>query len=147
MKGLHLPRRGGRKVSKMMQSLRQTKDTDEGNSGGAEVKEGEYRWGKRVVMEVIARMRRASRLDQENEEAQKLILGTQLNFEDEVLSPLNGTGGGEGGFDNGSRSRMGSDGSIMDNIMQIEGSKDSEIRRWERRAIRHLQASPYSLSF
>ena len=82
-------------------------------------------------MEAIARMRRASRLDQENEEAQKLILGTQLNFEDEVLSPLNGTGGGEGGFDNGSRPRMGLDGSIMDNGMQLEGSKDSEIRRWE----------------
>jgi len=124
IKGLQLPRRGGKKVSKMMQFLRQGKDVENHNAGAGIV--GGHRWGESLVNDAISRMRSANRLGQGNE-------GDEQNLD--VDSPkLGRRKRGESCHDDGSRSYLNSDGSSL-----LERSEDSEIRRWERRALKHLK--------
>jgi len=139
IKGRLRLRSGGKKVSKMMQSLRKAKDVEE-DSDGVVIKEDEHKWGESVVTEAIGRMIRASRLDKDNREDENCTMGAQLNCSgDEYSSPLRRRGGEERTDDNDLISPLSSFESSASNGMENEGDHDSRIRRWERRAVRHLK--------
>lgn len=129
-KGLHLSHRGTKKISKMIQSLRQVKDTEEG-SGNEVMVTGEYRWGESAVRDVIGRMKGCNRLHQENRDEQ--------SCENDVLSSMRRRQRCERSFDSISRSCSSSDKSSD----FIEGSKESVIQRWERQAMGLLQRTEF----
>lgn len=140
IKSLRL-RSGGKKVSKMMQSLRKTIDVEE-ESDGVVLKEDEHKWGESAVTEAIGRMIRANRMERENREEKNCIMNAQLNCsEDAYSSPLRRRGGDEIISNNDFLSRLISSENSVDNVIESPRSHGSRIRRWERRAVRHLQAS------